>query len=83
MGKMKRLSMSKALNSAIDRAMEEDARVINIGEDIGLMGGSFGVTAGLMDKYGANRVIDTPISEMMYVSASVGAAACVFAPLRR
>lgn len=81
MGKIKRLSMSKALNIAIDRAMAEDPNVINIGEDIAVMGGSFGVTAGLLEKYGPNRVIDTPISEMMYVSASVGAAACGLRPV--
>ena len=72
----KRLSMSKALNEAIDRAMADNEKVFCIGEDIGLMGGSFGVTAGLLDKYGKLRVVDAPIAEAMQVGAAVGAAAC-------
>lgn len=77
----KRLSMSKALNEAIDRAMAENEKVFCIGEDIGLMGGSFGVTAGLLDKYGKLRVVDAPIAEAMQVGAAVGAAACGMVPI--
>jgi len=78
---VKRISTSKALNGALDRAMAADDRVFCIGEDIGLMGGTFGVTAGLMDKYGEKRVIDTPISEAMFMGAAVGAAACGLIPV--
>jgi len=78
---IKRISTSKALNGALDRAMAADDRVFCIGEDIGLMGGTFGVTAGLMDKYGEKRVIDTPISEAMFMGAAVGAAACGLIPV--
>lgn len=78
---MKRYTFGKAINQAIDVAMAEDERVFCIGEDIALMGGSFGVTAGLLDKYGPKRVIDTPISEAMYVSAAVGAAAVGLVPV--
>lgn len=77
----KRMSMSKALNSALDRAMAEDERVFCIGEDIALMGGSFGVTANLLDKYGELRVIDTPISEGVLVGGAVGAAAAGLRPV--
>lgn len=77
----KRMSMSKALNSALDRAMAEDETVFCIGEDIGIMGGSFGVTANLLDKYGEKRVIDTPISEGVLVGGAVGAAACGLRPV--
>lgn len=77
----KRLSMSKALNNAIDRAMSEDDNVFCIGEDIGVMGGSFGVTANLLNKYGEKRVIDTPISEGLLVGSAVGAAAVGLRPI--
>jgi pyruvate dehydrogenase E1 component beta subunit len=77
----KRMSTSKALNGALDRAMAGDERIFCIGEDIGLMGGTFGVTVGLLDKYGEKRVIDTPISEAMFMGAAVGAAACGLIPV--
>jgi pyruvate dehydrogenase E1 component beta subunit len=75
------MSMSKVLNNALNRAMAEDERIFCIGEDIGLMNGTFGVTAGLLDTYGEKRVIDTPISEAMFMGAAVGAAACGLVPV--
>ena len=77
----KRYTFGKAINQALDTVMAQDERVFCIGEDIGIMGGSFGVTAGLLEKYGPKRVIDTPISEAMIVGAAVGAAAAGLVPV--
>jgi 2-oxoisovalerate dehydrogenase E1 component beta subunit len=63
-----------AIRSGLCDAMREDARVFLLGEDIGHFGGAFGVTAGLLDKFGAARVIDTPIAEEGFVGAAIGAA---------
>ena len=54
--------------------MREDDRVFLLGEDIGVFGGAFGVTTGLLDEFGEARVIDTPISEEGFVGAAIGAA---------
>jgi pyruvate dehydrogenase E1 component beta subunit len=54
--------------------MTDDSRVVVMGEDIGAAGGPFGVTRGLLEKFGSDRVIDTPISEAAIVGAATGAA---------
>ncbi len=64
----------EAIRSALRDAMREDDRVFLLGEDIGVFGGAFGVTAGLFDEFGDERVIDTPISEEGFVGAAIGAA---------
>lgn len=64
--------MIKALNEAIDEEMKRDENVFVIGEDVARMGGSWQVTAGLLGKYGNERVIDAPISEQGYTSMSLG-----------
>ena len=64
----------QALTEALDLAMERDPNVFLLGEDIGVMGGDFGVTRGLFQKYGTERVRDTPLSEAAIIGASVGAA---------
>ena len=56
------------------RLWKKDERVFLIGEDIGVYGGAFGVTGDLQEKYGKERVIDTPISEAAITGACVGAA---------
>ncbi len=71
---MRELSYREALNEALVQAMDADPDVILIGEDIGSYGGAFGVTRGLLDRYGTKRVIDTPISEAGIAGACVGAA---------
>ena len=71
---MKRMTMVKAINSALDVMMAEDEKVFLLGEDIGHMGGDFGVTRGLFKKYGAERVRDTPLSEAAIIGTAVGAA---------
>jgi 2-oxoisovalerate dehydrogenase E1 component beta subunit len=64
-----------ALKQALDEEMARDPNLICLGEDIGLLGGAFGVTEGLVDKYGSDRVYDMPISEAAIVG--VGCGLCV------
>jgi pyruvate dehydrogenase E1 component beta subunit len=66
--------MARALNEAMHEEMDRDPRLFAIGEDIASHGGLFGVTAGLLDRYGPGRVIDSPISEAAITGAGVGAA---------
>lgn len=63
-----------ALKEALDEEMALNPRMLCQGEDIGLLGGAFGVTEGLQAKYGADRVIDMPISEACIVGSAVGLA---------
>lgn len=71
---MKRMTYVQALTNALDIMMEADPTVFLLGEDIGHMGGDFGVTKGLWSKYGAERVRDTPLSEAAIIGTAVGAA---------
>jgi 2-oxoisovalerate dehydrogenase E1 component beta subunit len=64
----------EAIRAALRDAMREDERIFLLGEDIGVFGGAFGVTAGLLDEFGESRVIDTPIAEEGFVGAAIGAA---------
>ena len=64
----------EALRQGIREEMERDASVFVIGEDVGLYGGAFKVTDGLIDEFGAERVVDTPIAEGAIVGAACGAA---------
>jgi pyruvate/2-oxoglutarate/acetoin dehydrogenase E1 component len=68
------LTMSAALNEAMHEEMERDPTVLMIGEDIAEMGGLFQVTEGLLERFGSQRVIDSPISEAGISGAGVGAA---------
>src|ERR1022692_149731 len=63
----------EAIREGLWEEMERDPSVFCIGEDIGEYGGAFKVTAGLMERFGARRVVDTPISEAAIVGASIGA----------
>jgi len=63
----------EAIHKALDEEMGRDERVFLMGEDIGAYGGAFKVTEGLIDKYGEQRVIDTPISEIAIVGSAIGA----------
>jgi pyruvate dehydrogenase E1 component beta subunit len=65
---------SKAVNEALDEELQRDPDVVLIGEDIGVYGGAFGVTKGLFEKYGPERIQETPISENSVVGLAVGAA---------
>jgi pyruvate/2-oxoglutarate/acetoin dehydrogenase E1 component len=70
-----------ALNAALREEMRRDERVLLMGEDIGVFGGAFKVTAGLLDEFGERRVRDTPISENTIVGMGVGAAMCGLRPV--
>ena len=70
-----------ALNAGMAAALEEDERVVLLGIDVGAGGGIFTVTKGLHERFGSERVIDTPISEMGYVGAAVGAAMTGLRPI--
>ncbi len=70
-----------AINRTLAWEMEHDDRVICLGEDIGIGGGAFGVTEGLLDRFGDDRVIDTPISESLIVGGSVGASVVGLKPV--
>jgi pyruvate/2-oxoglutarate/acetoin dehydrogenase E1 component len=71
---MRELTYAQAINEALMQNLERDQRVFLLGEDIGKYGGIFQATAGLLDKFGPGRVIDTPISESGFVGAAIGAA---------
>jgi acetoin:2,6-dichlorophenolindophenol oxidoreductase subunit beta len=71
----RRLTMAQAIAEAIGQEMERDSRVFVMGEDVGAYGGIFGATAGLLQRFGPERVMDTPISETAFIGAATGAAA--------
>ena len=71
---MPTLSYREAVRDTLARAMRDDEDVFLMGEDIAEMGGSMGVTQGLLDEFGADRVRNTPISEIAIVGAGIGAA---------
>ena len=78
---MRELSYAEALREGMRMAMEKDPSVFVIGEDVGVYGGAFGVTAGLINQFGPERVIDTPISEAGIAGACVGAAVTGMRPI--
>ena len=71
---MRELSYLEAIREALQQEMRRDPRVFVIGEDVGVYGGAFGVTRGLVEEFGEQRVIDTPISELGIAGAITGAA---------
>ena len=64
----------QAINQAMHEEMARDERVMLLGEDVGVLGGAFKATEGLVDKFGAERVIDTPIAESLIVGGGIGLA---------
>ena len=70
----RRLTTSKAMVEAIAQEMERDPSVFYLGEDVGAYGGIFSSTTGLLERFGPQRVIDTPISETAFIGLGVGAA---------
>ena len=68
------MTYAEAVRDALTLAMEADERVFILGEDIGIYGGAFGVTTGMLAQFGAERVRDTPIAEEAIMGAAVGAA---------
>lgn len=71
---MREITYAQAINEALREEMRRDERVFCLGEDIGFIGGNFGVTKGLQKEFGEERVIDTPISEEAIIGAGLGAA---------
>jgi len=74
-------TMVQALNQALAQEMERDPRVVILGEDIGVDGGVFRVTEGLIQKFGDRRVLDTPLAESGIIGAAVGMAAFGLRPV--
>jgi len=74
MNTSRKLTMARAISEAIAQEMERDDRVFVMGEDVGVYGGIFSATAGLYEKFGPERVMDTPISETGFIGAALGAA---------
>jgi pyruvate dehydrogenase E1 component beta subunit len=73
-GAVRELTYAEALREGLNQIMAKDERVFVIGEDVGVYGGAFGVSSGLVQQYGSGRVIDTPISEAGIAGACIGAA---------
>ncbi len=78
---MGKLNMVKAINAALGREMARDPDVVVLGEDVGRDGGVFRVTEGLQERFGPERVMDTPLSELGIVGAGVGMAAYGMKPV--
>lgn len=78
---MNEISLVQAVNLALARAMQEDERVLVLGEDVGADGGVFRATDGLLRRFGAGRVFDTPLAEAAIAGLSVGLAAQGFRPV--
>jgi pyruvate/2-oxoglutarate/acetoin dehydrogenase E1 component/TPP-dependent pyruvate/acetoin dehydrogenase alpha subunit len=78
---MRQITYSQALNEAMKQELIKDPKVFLMGEDIGLYGGAYGATRGLVEEFGEERVRDTPISEATIAGAAVGAAMCGMRPV--
>ncbi len=68
----RQIFMSQALHEALDEELARDPTVFVLGEEIGVWGGAYNVTAGLLDKWGGDRIVDTPISEAAIAGAAIG-----------
>jgi 2-oxoisovalerate dehydrogenase E1 component beta subunit len=75
------LGLGAAVNAGLRQAMEDDAKVLVMGEDVGLLGGVFRVTEGLQKDFGVDRVIDTPLAESGIVGTAVGLAVRGYRPV--
>ncbi len=78
---MGKINIVQAINQALSQEMERDKDVVILGEDVGRDGGVFRVTEGLLDKFGPDRVVDTPLAELGIVGAAVGMAAYGLKPV--
>ncbi|MFD6699063.1 MULTISPECIES: alpha-ketoacid dehydrogenase subunit beta [unclassified Microbacterium] len=78
---MTQMTMGKALGAALSQALADDPKVVLLGEDIGKLGGVFRITDGLLDEFGAERVIDTPLAESGIVGTAVGLAMRGYRPV--
>ena len=78
---IQQMTMIQAINSALDVMMDRDPDVVVMGEDVGYFGGVFRATAGLQEKYGKNRVFDTPITEIGIIGVAIGMGAYGLRPV--
>ncbi len=78
---MTTLTLSRALNEGLRKAMENDAKVLIMGEDVGKLGGVFRVTDGLQKDFGEDRVIDTPLAESGIIGTAIGLALRGYRPV--
>lgn len=78
---MANLRVREAITKGLEEALQADSNVIIMGEDIGKYGGAYAVTAGFLEKYGADRIKDTPISEAGFIGAGIGAACSGLRPI--
>ncbi|MCH7546613.1 MAG: alpha-ketoacid dehydrogenase subunit beta [Planctomycetes bacterium] len=78
---MANLTLVQAINLALIQEMEDDDRVILLGQDIGINGGVFRVTEGLFQRFGADRVVDTPLAESGIIGTSIGLAMAGLRPV--
>jgi 2-oxoisovalerate dehydrogenase E1 component beta subunit len=74
-GLMTEMTLVEAVNTALARAMDDDPSVVVLGEDVGVNGGVFRATVGLQQRFGSERVLDTPVSELLISGLCVGMAA--------
>ena len=78
---MRTITYAEAIREAMSEKMRADDRVFLMGEDVGIYGGAFGVSVGMIEEFGADRVRDTPISEAAIVGAGTGAALVEMRPI--
>ena len=78
---MRVITYAEAIREAMSEEMRRDESVFVMGEDIGIYGGAFAVTRGMLEEFGEKRIIDTPISEMAFVGAGAGAAMMGMRPI--
>ncbi|HLQ82973.1 MAG TPA: alpha-ketoacid dehydrogenase subunit beta [Pseudogracilibacillus sp.] len=78
---MRKLTYLESIREAMQQQMRANEKVFLLGEDIGVYGGGFGVTEGLLEEFGENRVRDTPISELGFTGVAVGAALTGLRPI--
>ncbi len=78
---MTTMAIGKAINAGLRRAMEDDPKVLVMGEDVGKLGGVFRVTDGLQKDFGEDRVIDTPLAESGIIGTAVGLALRGYRPV--
>jgi pyruvate dehydrogenase E1 component beta subunit len=78
---MREISYAEAIREAMSEEMRKDNRIIFFGEDVGVYGGAFGVSRGMVEEFGEERVRDTPISELGFTGCAVGAAMTGLIPI--
>src|SRR6201985_3938820 len=78
---MTNLTLSKAINQGLRRALEDDPKVMSMGEDVGKLGGVFRVTDGLQKDFGEHRVMDTPLAESGIIGTAIGLALRGYRPV--